>query len=261
MSGHNKWSKIRHKKAAVDAKRGKVFSKLAQQITIAARDGGGDPDSNPSLRLMLDKAREASMPAANVERAVKKGTGEDEGAGRMESATYEGFGPENVGIIIDALTDNGNRTVSELRQLFSENGGSLGESGSVSWNFNHQGLIAVRPATKQPSEKHGQPDIIVDADAEEVMLELMDIDGIIDIKKAADDDYDYPVLEVYCEPTMFGKVRDAVAETLYIMEDAMLVWVAKNPKDINSVNIERIGNFIDLIEENQDVVNVWTEFG
>lgn len=257
MSGHNKWSKIRHKKAATDAKRGKVFSKLAQQISITARDGGGDADVNPSLRMLLNKAREVSMPSDNVDRAIKKGTGEGGDGNVLENATYEGFGPDKVAIIVEVLTDNKNRAVSELRKLFGERGGSLGEAGSVSWNFSPQGLITVRPAKMEKAQKFGQDDVAVEEDPEEVMLSFMDIDGILDIKVGDEDGV--IVLEVYSEPTKFGSVRDSIVEMKYLVQNAELAHIANNTKDMDSVDIEKVSNFVDAIEEYPDVVSVWTD--
>src|SRR5690606_26780754 len=135
MSGHSKWSTIKRKKAATDAKRGAVFTRLAREIAIAAREGGGNPDTNFTLRLAMDKARAENMPSDNIERAIKRGTGEDKDANTLEQVTYEGFGPHGVAMMVEAVTDNRNRTVSDVRHLFSRFGGSLGESGSVGWQF------------------------------------------------------------------------------------------------------------------------------
>ena len=143
MSGHSKWSTIKHKKAANDAKKGKVFSKLSTQITHAARQGGGDPEMNPNLRLYIDKAKSAGFPVDRIEKAISKGTGEGSDGVTFEEATYEGFGPGGIQILVDTLTDNKNRTVSDLRKLFEEIGGNLGEGGSVSWNFEPKGLIVI----------------------------------------------------------------------------------------------------------------------
>ena len=142
MSGHSKWSTIKHKKAKSDAKRGKVFTKLIREITVAAKEGGGDPVGNARLRLVIEKAKEANMPQDNIIRAIKKGTGELEGVS-YEPATYEGYGPQGVAVIVETLSDNKKRTVSDVRHLFSKLGGTLGESGSVAWMFEHRGVVRV----------------------------------------------------------------------------------------------------------------------
>ena len=142
MSGHSKWSTIKHKKAAVDKKRAKVFSRLTKEITIAAREKGGDPDFNPRLRLAIDKAKEANMPKDNIERAIKRGTGELEGQ-ELEEAMYEGYAPHGVGLIVEVVTDNRNRAVAELRHALTKNGGSMAEAGSVAWQFTRKGYIST----------------------------------------------------------------------------------------------------------------------
>jgi YebC/PmpR family DNA-binding regulatory protein len=148
MSGHSKWHSIRHKKGAADAARGKVFTRLTKLITIAARDGGGDIDMNPSLRLAVENAKKENMPNANIDRAIKKGTGEDKSAAQFFEITYEGYGPEGVAVLVETLTDNKNRTVSSVRSLFSKNGGNLGESGSVSFLFSKKGVLTLANSTE-----------------------------------------------------------------------------------------------------------------
>ena len=164
MSGHSKWSSIKHKKGAADAKRGKLFTKLARAITVAARDGGGNVDANPALGLAVQKARDASMPKDNIQRAIDRGTGEGGDAAAIESAVYEGYGPGGAAILVEALTDNRNRTGAEIRHAFERNGGSLGEPGSVSWQFEKRGVILV------DGERYGEDDLMpaIDAGAEDV---------------------------------------------------------------------------------------------
>src|SRR5688500_3682696 len=164
MSGHSKWSSIKHKKGAKDAKRGKLFTKLARAITVAARDGGGDPDANPTLGLAVQKARDASMPKDNIQRAIDRGTGEGADAAAIESVVYEGYGPGGAAILVETLTDNRNRTGSEVRHAFEKHGGSLGEPGSVSWQFEKRGVILV------DGERYGEEDVMpaIDAGAEDV---------------------------------------------------------------------------------------------
>src|SRR6187397_1355234 len=148
MSGHSKWATIKHKKGAADAKRGKLFAKLIRQVEVAAREGGGDPDSNPTLRTMFQKARDASIPMDTIERAIKRGTGELEGV-TYESITYEGYAPGGVAVIVQALTDNRNRTSAEIKNLFSRNGGSFAEPGAVSWQFERKGIVNVDKAVDE----------------------------------------------------------------------------------------------------------------
>src|SRR4051794_7332187 len=167
MSGHSKWASIKHKKKAVDAKRGALFTKLTRAITVAAREGGGDPDGNPALALAIQKARDASMPKDNIERAIAKGTGADADADAFESVLYEGYGPGGVAILVEALTDNRNRTGSEVRHMFTKHGGNLGEPGSVAWTFEKKGEIVV------DGTRYSEDDLLVaiDAGAEDVALD------------------------------------------------------------------------------------------
>src|ERR1700719_4107522 len=164
MSGHSKWASIKHKKAITDSRRGAQFSKLARAITVAARDGGGDPVGNPALELAMRKAKEASMPKDNIERAIAKGTGEGAEAEAIETVLYEGYGPGGAAILVEALTDNRNRTSAEVRHAFTKHGGSLGEPGSVSWIFEKRGVIVV------DADRYGEDDLIpaIDAGAEDV---------------------------------------------------------------------------------------------
>lgn len=260
MSGHNKWSKIKHKKAITDAKKGKVFSKLAVQITLAARDGGGDPTANPTLRMLMQKAKEVSMPLVNVERAVEKGAGTGANATVLENVVYEGFAPAHVAIIVECLTDNKNRAVSELRTIFNENGGVLGDSGSVSWNFTKKGYISLRPAKYVEAKKFGAEKEVLELDKEMVTLEIMEIDGILDIQEETDDGITR--FDIYTVPTKLGAVRDALFAKDLIVEEVELAYVPNNIKtDLTEEQEDRVSNFIDVVEEYQDVVNVWTDLG
>ena len=179
MSGHSKWSSIKHKKGAADAKRGKLFTKLARAITVAARDGGGNVDANPALGLAVQKARDASMPKDNIQRAIDRGTGEGDDAAAIEAVTYEGYGPGGAAILVEALTDNRNRTGSEVRHAFEKHGGSLGEPNSVAWQFEKRGVILV------DGERYGEDDLMaaIDAGAEDVS-EDGDVLKVIDRRRA-----------------------------------------------------------------------------
>jgi YebC/PmpR family DNA-binding regulatory protein len=185
MSGHSKWATIRHKKGAADAKRGKLFTKLIKEITVAARLGGGDEDANPSLRAAVLKARTANMPKDNIDRAIKKGTGDLEGSDYQEM-TYEGYGPGGVAIMVDSLTDNRNRTAADVRSIFSKHGGNLGETGCVSYLFNRKGILVYDAATATEDEvletaiEAGASDVVADADTIEVTCEPDDFEAVLD---------------------------------------------------------------------------------
>src|ERR671918_965953 len=168
MAGHSKWAQIKHKKAATDAKRGALFTKLVRAIQVAAREGGGDPEGNPALALAIQKAKDARMPKDNIERAIAKGTGADSDAAAIENVVYEGYGPGGVAVLVEALTDNRNRTGSEVRHIFTRSGGSLGEPGSVAWNFEKRGVILV------DAERYSEDDLMVaiEAGAEDVSVDV-----------------------------------------------------------------------------------------
>lgn len=253
MSGHSKWSTIKHKKALNDAKKGKIFSKLSVQITLAARQGGGDPEMNPSLRLLLDEAKREGFPADNIKKAIEKGTGQG-GAGDLTEVSYEGFGPAGIQIMVDVLTDNINRSVSDLRKIFSDNGGNLAESGAVSWNFESKGLINMRVGKMVKSEKFGQDDDFVPSIKDDVMLEIMDIEGVDDIQEGEDDS-----LDVYTNFDSFGKVRDAILSLGYVVNKAQMARIAKINKKLEGEGLEKAINFLEVVEDLDDVQNVWTD--
>lgn len=257
MSGHSKWSTIKHKKGLNDAKKGKVFSKFSKLITVAAREGGPDVNMNPNLRLLVNKAKSESMPVANIDRAIERGSGKNGEGITFESPSYDGFGPEGVSLIIDVLTENKNRAVAEIRNIFTEHGFNLGDSGSVSWNFDVKGLVSVRCAKPKKAEKYGAPDEIEEFDKDEVTLELMEIDGILDIQDA---EIDGGVgLELFTSREALGKVRDLVMEKGYIVSAAEIVKTPKMTKKFTPEQMEKIGNFIEKLEDYDDVQNVWTD--
>lgn len=258
MSGHSKWSTIKHKKALNDAKKGKVFSKYAQLITASARDGGGDLNMNPTLRLLVDKAKAESMPMENIKKAIERGSGSgDGGAVIFESASYEGFGPLGIQIIVDVLTENKNRAVSEIRNIFNDNGGNMGDSGAVSWNFEQKGLIIVRCGKIVKSEKFGAPDMVEAVNKETVMLDIMNIEGVLDIQ---DEDLEEGEgLAVYTQVDKLGYVRDQILTSTYIVKSAELVKVPKMLKNLSKEDLEKVIPFIDLLDDYDDVQNVWTD--
>ncbi len=257
MSGHSKWSTIKHKKAANDAKKGKIFSKLSAQITQAARQGGGDREMNPSLRLYIDKAKSAGFPIDRIEKAISKGTGEGVDGVRYEEATYEGFGPGGIQILVDTITDNKNRTVSDLRKLFEEIGGNLADSGAISWNFETKGLILVKSGKMKKSEKYRQEDEFVGEDRETVMMELMEIPGIVDMYEVDLDGTEG--LEIYTEYNNLAKVRDAIDSLGYVLDEAKIIKEAKMLKKLTESEYEKAQLAIEKLEDHDDVQDVWSD--
>ena len=235
MSGHSKWATTKRKKAVIDSKRGKVFTKLIKEITISARQGGGDSAGNPRLRLAIDNAKAANMPADNIERAVKKATGELEGQTYSE-LTYEGYAPAGIAIIVDVATDNKNRTVAEVRHIFSKHGGGMGESGSVAWMFNKKGVITLPNQGKTEDEIM---EIIIDAGADDMQTE---------------EDF----FEVQTSLENFENVRKALIDKKITIENASLQWVAKNTIPIKGEDAEKVIRLIETLEDNDDVQNVFT---
>jgi YebC/PmpR family DNA-binding regulatory protein len=237
MSGHSKWSTIKHKKAARDAKRGKLFTKLIKEITVAARMGGGDINSNPRLRTAVTTARTQSMPSENIDRAIKKGTGELEGV-TYEEIQYEGYGPGGAAIIAQVLTDNKNRTVSEIRRLFTKHGGNMGETGCVSWMFDKKGLITVE---KSQVAEDRLMDIVLDAGAEDVR----------------DED---EIFEIVTQPEDFATVKDRLDHEKIAVASAHVTLVPKNTVDVDAKNVDQILKLTEELEDHDDVQNVSANF-
>ena len=235
MSGHSKWATIKRKKAVLDAKKGKIFTKLIKEITIAAREGGGDPSGNPRLRLAVDNAKAQNMPQDNIDRAIKKATGELEGVTYHE-LTYEGYGPAGVALLVEVATDNKNRTVAEVRHIFSKNGGSLGETGSVAWMFDRKGVISL------PSEGKKEDDVM------EVILES----GADDL--SVEEDF----FEVQTSVESFETVRKTLVEKKYKIDNASLQWIAKNLIEVKGEDTEKVMRIIESLEDIDDVQNVYS---
>lgn len=235
MSGHSKWSTIKRKKGAADAKRGKIFTKLIKEITIAAREGGGDPGANPRLRLAIDNAKAANMPADNIERAIKKATGELEGVTYHE-LMYEGYGPGGVAMLIEVATDNKNRSVAEVRHLLSKYNGSMGENGSVAWMFNRKGIITLPIQNKSEDEIM---DIVLEAGAEDLHTE---------------EDF----FEVQTDLESFEPVRKALVAVDLQIENASLQWIAKNTVSVSGEDAEKVMKIIEAMEDIDDVQNVYS---
>ncbi len=239
MSGHSKWSSIKHKKAAVDAKRGKAFSRIAKEIAVAARLGGGDPDANPRLRLVMDKAKGLNMPGDNIKRAIMKGTGELPGE-TYDEITYEGYGPAGVAIFIETMTNNKNRTVGEIRHLLTKHGGSLGENGCVAWMFEKSGLILV-------DKNKADEDKLM-----EVALEA----GAKDMKSEPDEDS----YEVTTELADFEGVRKAIEDAGFAISVAEISMIPKNTVELDEKGATKVLKLMDLIEDQDDVQNVYANF-
>jgi YebC/PmpR family DNA-binding regulatory protein len=237
MSGHSKWASIKHKKAVVDARRGQHFTKLTRAITVAAREGGGDPDGNPALALAIQKARDASMPKDNIERAIAKGTGEGADADQIETVLYEGYGPGGVALLIEALTDNRNRTGADMRHILSKHGGSLGEPGSVAYLFEKRGVIVV------DAGRYDEDDLMPAIDA-----------GALDI--ALDDD----VYEVITEPSDLAAVRDALSGAGVDFESADVTQRPTVRVPVEEGDASRLLKLIDALEESDDVSSVDANF-
>ncbi|HID55416.1 TPA: YebC/PmpR family DNA-binding transcriptional regulator [Candidatus Poribacteria bacterium] len=238
MAGHSKWAQIKHKKAAMDARRGKLFTKLIREITVAARQGGGDPEANPRLRTAIANARANNMPWDNIERAIKRGTGELEGGAALEEVSYEGYGPGGVALLIEAVTDNRNRTTADIRHILSRNGGSLGEKGCVSWIFDRKGLIVV---DKEGTDEEELFMVAVDAGAEDVLDEDM-------------------TFEIYTDPENFERVRRAIEEAEFKISRAELTMVPKTTVQVQGKEAERLIKLLDALEDNDDVQKVYSNF-
>jgi len=237
MSGHSKWHSIKHKKAAVDAKRGRLFTRVIKELTVAARLGGGDPDGNPRLRTVLLAAKAANMPKDNIEKAIKKGTGELPGVS-YEEVTYEGYGPGGVAVYVQALTDNRNRTLPEIRHLFSKYGGNLGENNCVGWMFEKKGYIVV-------PKGHG---------SEEVLLEIVLEAGGDDVR---DDGENW---EVLTPPDSLEVVREALNGRGLPVSTAEVSMVPKNTIKLEGKKVQQLMTMMEVLEDHDDVQNVWANF-
>ncbi len=261
MSGHSKWSKIKHQKGANDAKRGAAFTKLAKAITIAANEGGGDPDMNFALRLAVDKAKAANMPGNNIDRAIKKGTGEIEG-GEITRISYEAFGPQSSALIIDCSTDNTNRTISEVKNLVETAGGKMAGSGSVSWQFEEKGLVVLKPAKLKKAEKYGAEDVYIPVDKENLIMEIMEVEGVEDIVDSSSEDEDgnlFDVLEVVTTRESLVNVDKQLHDLGIEVLSAELIKVAKTQKNLDEAGRKRVEEFIEKLEEHDDVDAVWSD--
>lgn len=237
MSGHSKWHNIQGRKNAQDAKRGKIFQKIAHDLYVAAKAGGADPDMNASLRLVVEKAKAANMPKENIQRALDKASGAN--GAKFEEVTYEGYGTAGVAVLVEASTDNINRTVSSVRNSFKRAGGALGTSGSVAFQFDRRGYLAI--------DRSAFPDL-----DEDTVLEAALEAGAEDVQTSDD------VFEIYTEPADFQAVESALTEAGYVFEDAEVTMIAQNPMDISEEDREKLDKLVDELEDNEDVLAVYT---
>jgi YebC/PmpR family DNA-binding regulatory protein len=235
MSGHSKWATIKRAKGAKDAARGKLFSTIIKEITVAARAGGGDPDGNPRLRLAIDKAKGANMPAENIKRAVQRGTGEIEGV-TYEEVTYEGYGPAGVALLVDVITDNKNRTVAELRHVFSRNNGNMAESGAVAWKFERRGVLSV---PRKYSEDELM-EIVLEAGAEDMSTEEESF-------------------EIYTTPSGFPATKAALEAKSVEITEAGIALVPKTTMKVDGKEAEAVLRLVEALEEHDDVQNVYSD--
>ena len=235
MAGHSKWANIKHRKAASDAKRGKIFTRIAKELTIAARDGGGDPDANPRLRLVIQQARAANMPKDNIDRAIKRGTGELEGQ-TLEEFMLEGYGPGGIGILIECVTDNRNRTVADVRHILSRNGGSMADAGSVAWNFSRKSVIAI---DKGETNEDDVLMAVIDAGAEDVKVEEETFD-------------------VYAEPENFDAVREALETAEYTIKEAKLAFLPTQSVELTDGDVASALKLLDALDDADDVQNIFS---
>ncbi len=237
MSGHSKWHTIKHKKAAADSKRGRVFTRIIKELTVAARVGGGDPDKNPRLRTILASAKSANMPKDNIEKAIKKGTGELPGVS-YEEVSYEGYGPGGVALIVAALTDNRNRTLPEIRHLFAKHGGNLGETNCVSWMFEKKGYLVLAKSSA----------------SEDALMEMVIEAGGDDVR---DDGSNW---EVFTPPDRLDQVREALAAKGVNATSAEVSMVPKNTVKVEGKKAQQVLAMMEGLEDHDDVQNVWANF-
>lgn len=237
MAGHSHWASIKHKKGAVDAKKGKMFSKVSSMITVAVRRGGGDPDMNPRLQLAISKARAVNMPKENIERAVQKGTGGG-AASELFECLYEGYGPHGIALLVEILTDNKNRTAPEIRKIFERFGGNMGESGCVSWMFEKKGLILV--SSNQLNE-------------DEFMMLVLD-SGAEDLQRVGD------IFQVICPQAALDTVKKTIESKNIKIETSEISWIPKNNIDLDETTGRKVLGIMEALEDHDDVQNVYSNF-
>lgn len=235
MAGHSKWKNIQRRKNAQDAKRGKVFMKMAKEIFVAAKQGGGDPDTNPSLRLAIDKAKSNNMPNDNIDRAIKKATGTLDGV-QYEELTYEGYGPGGVAIMVNVLTDNKNRTAAEIRHAFNKNGGNLGENGCVAFMFDRKGLLVIDKETTE-------------ADEDEILL--VAIEAGAEEMETTEEAY-----EIYTEPDQFQAIKQQMEENGYTFSTAEITMLPQTLSPVGEAEAKKMIQLVEVLEDNEDVQDI-----
>jgi YebC/PmpR family DNA-binding regulatory protein len=236
MSGHSKWAQIKRKKGVADVKKGAVFTRLGREIALAARAGGGDPDANFSLRLAVEKARTSNMPKDNIERAIKRGTGELSEGGQLEEVMYEGYGPGGTALLVQVLTDNRNRAASEIRHIFTRGGGNMASSNAVAWMFEKKGVLSLEANGKNPDD---------------LALELIDA-GADDVKVEGHE------IEAYTAPEQLKSLRDALEKRKIPIVSADLAWIAKSPAEVGDDQAVQTMKLMESLEEQDDVQKVYT---
>jgi YebC/PmpR family DNA-binding regulatory protein len=236
MSGHSKWAQIKRKKGVADVKKGAVFTRLGREIALAARAGGGDPDANFSLRLAVEKARASNMPKDNIERAIKRGTGELAEGGQLDEVMYEGYGPGGTALLVQVLTDNRNRAASEIRHIFTRGGGNMASSNAVAWMFEKKGVVSLEADGKDPDE---------------LALELIDA-GADDVKVDGND------VEAYTAPEQLKALRDALEKRKIRLAAAEIAWIAKSPAEVGDDQAVQTMKLMESLEEQDDVQKVFT---
>lgn len=234
MAGHSKWANIKHRKAAQDAKRGKLFTKFIRELTVAAREGGSDPDSNPRLRVAIDKALGGNMTRDTVERAIKRGAGELEGQ-QLETILYEGYGPGGTAVMVETMTDNRNRTVSGVRNAFSKSGGNLGTDGSVSYLFTKRGVLSYAPGT----DEDALMEAALEAGAEDIVS------------------YDDGAIDVFTDPVDFYTVKEALDKASFVADNAEIAMIASTKAELDLDTAEKFMRLIDTLEDHDDVQEVY----
>lgn len=256
MSGHSKWSTIKRKKGLKDAKRGALFTRLARDITMAASEGGGDISMNFSLRIAVDKAKQANMPKDNIERAIQKGTGDIKGES-FQRVSYEAYGPAGSAFLVDCTTDNTNRTVADIKNIVESRGAKLASIGSVSWQFEEKGAIVILPQKIIESEKYGSSETLVNIDKDDLVLELIEINGIEDIRDSEIIEDGVCEIEIICQKTMLRAIHEELENRDLKVINSSLIKIAKEEIKIEEETKRRLEGIVEALYEYDDVDNVW----
>lgn len=256
MSGHSKWAKIKHKKAANDAQRGQIFTKLTRAVTVAAQEGGGDPDMNFQLRLAIDQAKAENVPMANIERAIKRGTGEANEGEKIQTVMYEAFLLEQVPILILSQTDNTNRAYTDIKQTVENSlGGKMTSEGSISWQFQEKGYILLEPRKLIAGDGYSKKDEYIEVEIAELELDLLEQEGVEDIEHVEDVEQD--LLEITVAKDNYQELHKWLMSENYIIRTSELTWATDNPLQLDEDSYQQLQEKIEKLEENAEVSNVW----